>query len=180
MSETTTSTALPDAGSKRTSPAGSQMVTSSPESVYVRAAGAGAACAGAARAGTRASAPIRMAEQSVMGHLSLQKGTEGSRARPGAFARVNRHGTVDGSRALRVASGPADKCPPRWSVARPRTGFAARPDRPVDSNLEALPPVQSGAMSATLTWHPTLTLDQSALPQSLETSDAVLAARGDA
>jgi RNA polymerase sigma-70 factor (ECF subfamily) len=35
-------------------------------------------------------------------------------------------------------------------------------------------------MSATLTWHPTLTLDQSALPQSLETSDAVLAARGDA
>ena len=36
-------------------------------------------------------------------------------------------------------------------------------------------------MSATLTWHPTtLTLDQSALPQSLETSDVVLAARGDA
>ena len=43
-----------------------------------------------------------------------------------------------------------------------------------------MPPVQSGAMSATLTWHPTLTLDQSALPQSLETSDVVLAARGDA
>src|SRR5689334_23908708 len=35
-------------------------------------------------------------------------------------------------------------------------------------------------MSATLTWHPTLTLDQRALPQSLETSDAALAARGDA
>jgi RNA polymerase sigma-70 factor (ECF subfamily) len=35
-------------------------------------------------------------------------------------------------------------------------------------------------MSATLTWHPPLTLDQSALPQSLETSDVVLAARGDA
>ena len=35
-------------------------------------------------------------------------------------------------------------------------------------------------MSATLTWHPTLTLDQRALPQSLEPSDAVLAARGDA
>jgi len=35
-------------------------------------------------------------------------------------------------------------------------------------------------MSATLTWHPTLTLDQSALPQSLETSDVALAARGDA
>jgi RNA polymerase sigma-70 factor (ECF subfamily) len=35
-------------------------------------------------------------------------------------------------------------------------------------------------MSATLTWQATLTLDQSALPQSLETSDAALAARGDA
>jgi len=35
-------------------------------------------------------------------------------------------------------------------------------------------------MSATLTWQPTLTLDQRALPQSLEPSDAVLAARGDA
>lgn len=43
-----------------------------------------------------------------------------------------------------------------------------------------MPPVQSGAMSATLTWHPPLTLDQSALPQSLETSDVVLAVRGDA
>ena len=35
-------------------------------------------------------------------------------------------------------------------------------------------------MSATLTWQATLTLDQSALPESLETSDAALAARGDA
>jgi len=35
-------------------------------------------------------------------------------------------------------------------------------------------------MSATLTWHPTLTLEHPALSQTLETSDAVLAARGDA
>ena len=35
-------------------------------------------------------------------------------------------------------------------------------------------------MSATLTWHPNLTLERPALSQSLETSDAALAARGDA
>ncbi len=35
-------------------------------------------------------------------------------------------------------------------------------------------------MSATLTWHPTLTLERPALSQSLETSDVALAARGDA
>ncbi len=35
-------------------------------------------------------------------------------------------------------------------------------------------------MSATLTWHPNLTLERPELSQSLETSDAVLAARGDA
>ncbi len=35
-------------------------------------------------------------------------------------------------------------------------------------------------MSATLTWHPTLTLEHTALSQPLETSDVVLAARGDA
>ena len=35
-------------------------------------------------------------------------------------------------------------------------------------------------MSATLTWHPTLTLERPELSQSPETSDAVLAARGDA
>jgi RNA polymerase sigma-70 factor (ECF subfamily) len=35
-------------------------------------------------------------------------------------------------------------------------------------------------MSATLTWHPTLTLERPALSQSLETSDVTLAARGDA
>ena len=35
-------------------------------------------------------------------------------------------------------------------------------------------------MSATLTWHPTLTLERPALSQTLETSDVVLAARGDA
>ncbi len=35
-------------------------------------------------------------------------------------------------------------------------------------------------MSATLTWHPTLTLERPALSQTLESSDVVLAARGDA
>lgn len=35
-------------------------------------------------------------------------------------------------------------------------------------------------MSATLTWHPTLTLERPALSQSLETSDVTLAVRGDA
>jgi RNA polymerase sigma-70 factor, ECF subfamily len=35
-------------------------------------------------------------------------------------------------------------------------------------------------MSATLTWHPNLTLERPALSQSLETSDVTLAARGDA
>jgi len=35
-------------------------------------------------------------------------------------------------------------------------------------------------MSATLTWHPTLTLEQPALSQTLETSDVALAVRGDA
>ena len=35
-------------------------------------------------------------------------------------------------------------------------------------------------MSATLTWHPTLTLEHTALSQKLETSDVDLAARGDA
>lgn len=35
-------------------------------------------------------------------------------------------------------------------------------------------------MSATLTWHTTLALDPPALSQTLETSDVVLAARGDA
>jgi RNA polymerase sigma-70 factor (ECF subfamily) len=35
-------------------------------------------------------------------------------------------------------------------------------------------------MSATLTWHPTLTLEHPALSQTLETSDVVLAVRGDA
>lgn len=35
-------------------------------------------------------------------------------------------------------------------------------------------------MSATLTWHPKLTLERPALSQSLETSDVTLAARGDA
>jgi RNA polymerase sigma-70 factor (ECF subfamily) len=35
-------------------------------------------------------------------------------------------------------------------------------------------------MSATLTWHPTLTLEHTALSQKLETSDVELAARGDA
>ncbi len=35
-------------------------------------------------------------------------------------------------------------------------------------------------MSATLTWHPTLALEPPALSQTLESSDAVLAARGDA
>ncbi|HEY6193422.1 MAG TPA: RNA polymerase sigma factor [Candidatus Eisenbacteria bacterium] len=35
-------------------------------------------------------------------------------------------------------------------------------------------------MSATLTWHPTLTLEQPALSQTLVTSDVALAVRGDA
>lgn len=35
-------------------------------------------------------------------------------------------------------------------------------------------------MSATLTWHPTLTLEHPALSQTLETSDVALAVRGDA
>mgnify|MGYP001240409163 FL=1 len=35
-------------------------------------------------------------------------------------------------------------------------------------------------MSATLTWHPPLTLEHPALSQTLETSDVVLAVRGDA
>ena len=35
-------------------------------------------------------------------------------------------------------------------------------------------------MSATLTWHPNLTLERPALSQSLETSDVTLAVRGDA
>src|SRR6185369_17947633 len=98
----------------------------------------------------------------------------------GAAAPAIRHRRVRRLRRALGCSAGSGKCPPRWSVARPRRGFAARPGGPIDSNLGDMPPVQSGAMSATLTWHPTLTLDQRALPQSLETSDAVLAARGDA